>query len=238
MAVTSEQNHWNKWNIGEVNRGLAPDRVALRDTVVGALLDLKLPKNSPLVEIACGVGWVGEQLYRDFDYIGLDLAPSAIEAARARVPEARFEAADFLEWPAPTGKHSAVLCVDAVAYFRDQDVAMKKIHDTLQSRGWLVISTLNPFIYSRMKWVGPPGEGQVRKWLTKSQFHDLLTRNGFEILSSKTIEPGGDTGFLRVLNARKVKALMSIFLGKTGYRRILESIGLGQYRVVVARRTS
>ena len=213
-----------------------PDRIALRDTVIASLRAIGLPKGSEVLEIACGVGWVGEQLYRDFNYFGLDFAPTAIEKALARVPQARFAAADFLEWPAPSAAYDAILCIDAVAYFRDQDAAIAKMHDALKPGGWLVITTLNPMIYSRMRWVGPPGEGQVRKWLTRAQFHSLIERNGFDLKESRTIEPGGDMGVLRLLNARKVHGLTSVLLGRNGWKRILERLGLGQYRVLVAQK--
>ena len=236
MEITKEQTHWDRWNIGESDRGLMPDRVALRDAVISELRSIGLPRGRSVLEIACGVGWVGEQIHREFEYLGLDFAPTAIEKALARVPGARFQTADFLEWPAPQAAYDAILCIDAVAYFRDQDEAIAKMHHALKPGGWLVITTLNPMIYSRMRWVGPPGEGQVRKWLTRAQFHSLLGRNGFDLKRSRSIEPGGDMGLLRVLNARKVHGLLSIVLGKGGWKRLLENVGLGQYRVVLAQR--
>jgi 2-polyprenyl-3-methyl-5-hydroxy-6-metoxy-1,4-benzoquinol methylase len=236
MTATKEQSFWDNWNLERIEEGPGEVRLSLTDTVVSEVRKLNLAPGSSLLDVAVGAGWTTERLYRDFEYLGLDLAGASIDATKQRIPDADLEAADFLEWQEPHAHYDLVVCVDAVAYFRDQDLAISKMYRALKPGGWLVISTLNPFVYSRLSWVGPPGEGQVRKWLTRSQFKDLLERNGFDVLRSRTILPTGDHGIWRLINGRKIRKTLSVVGLDAPYEHLKESIGLGQFRVVVARK--
>lgn len=234
---TKEQQHWDIWNADRVRLGLVNERLGLHEAVLKEFEKLKLPVGSKLLDIGCGAGWNASMLKGRYDYLGIDLGPASIEAARNLVPEAKFEVADFLAWSAPSEAYDAVLCIDAVAYFRDQDEALHKIAASLKPNGWLVMSTLNPFVYSRMSWIGPPGEGQTRKWLTRAGFHSLLQRNGLKVLRSKTILPDGDSGILRWTNAHKTNRLLGLLCGERNVPRIKECFGLGQFRIAVAQKS-
>jgi 2-polyprenyl-3-methyl-5-hydroxy-6-metoxy-1,4-benzoquinol methylase len=236
MSTTREEQFWDNWNEQRVVAGLVGVRLALCEAAVAELRRLCLAPGLSLMDVGCGAGWTGEWLHRGFDYLGLDLSPQAIESAKARVPGARFEAADFHEWPEPAGHYDVVLSVDAIAYFRDQDAVVAKMARALKPRGWLVMTTLNPYVYARMSHIDPPGQGQVRKWLTRRALHALLERNGFEVLRSRSILPTGDRGLLRWTNAPKLNRPLNALLGKQQVKRLKEVVGLGQFRVVTARR--
>jgi hypothetical protein len=85
-----------------------------------------------------------------------------------------------------------------------------------------------------MSWIGPPGHGQVRKWLTKNELHELLDRHDLSIVSSRTVLPEGDEGVLRWINSRRLNRPIERFLGERRVAAAKERVGLGQYRVVVA----
>ncbi len=232
---TPEQEYWDAWNLDRVREGLVRERLPLNDEVIAEVGRLQLPNGSKLLDVGCGAGWATERLHRDFDYLGLDLSEKAIAAATERLPGARLEAADFIEWSEPASHYDAILSVDSIAYFRDQDVVVAKMHRALKPGGVLVLSTVNLFIYSRMKWVKPPGKHHTRKWLRRHELHDLLVRHGFVVTRSRTILPSGDSGWLRLLNSRILKKAMPGPVRRL-YDRILESVGLGQFRLVTARR--
>lgn len=234
-----EKRYWDSWNTqrrsGVLERSSIPGQlgtVILREV---ASLGLEEPR---IVEIGCGTGWLAEQLAGHSSYLGLDLSPKAIEEARARVPGARFSAADIHDWDVQDERFDLALMVDAISCFRDQDLAVRKVFQMVEPGGYLVLSTVNPFVYSRISWVGAPGEGQVRKWLTRSALHVLLERGGFQIVRSCTVMPAGDRGILRIFNARKLNRLVQFLIPETAIRRTKEFFGLGQYRIVVARRVN
>lgn len=57
-----------------------------------------------ILDVGCGTGQLLGQLEPGLTYLGVDISPSAIEAARARFadwPNARFEAASFRAWDCP-----------------------------------------------------------------------------------------------------------------------------------------
>lgn len=232
-ANAVELAFWNRWNLDRIDEGLVRERRDLCEAVVNEVLYALpyMPRDARLLDVGMGAGWTTERLYREFDYTGLDLSPASIAAVQERLPDAKLAAVDFLDWQAPAEHFDVVLCVDTIAYIDAQASAVQKIWDTLKVGGHVVITAVNPFIYSRLKWVGPPGEGQVRKWLTRAELEQLLVDNGFVVERSRTILPSGDQGWLRVLNARRVKAVL-------GYRfeRLKEWLGLGQFSVVVARK--
>jgi 2-polyprenyl-3-methyl-5-hydroxy-6-metoxy-1,4-benzoquinol methylase len=235
MADTSAARiHWNAWTEGQLEKERRDardrDRVEFERRVVEQFRALGIPEGSALLDVGVGAGWITRELYKRYEYTGLDLSDLAISAARNRCPDANLTAVDFLTWSMQKERFDAVLCVDTVAYFdQQQGVAVRKMHDALKPNGVLVMTTVNPFIYSRFEW--RKGQKPMGKWLTRSEFLSLVESQGFRIESYATIVPAGDQGWLRALNSRKLKTL----LGRP-YVSLLERLNLGQYQVVVARR--
>ena len=58
----------------------------------------------------------------------------------------------------------------------------------------------------------------------------------FECLRSRTVEPGGNRGILRLVNSRKLTALLSWIFSKERVIRMKERLGFGQTIVVLARK--
>lgn len=234
MPNPQARDYWDQWNLDRVRDGLVRERLGLCHAVLNELHALDLAADSRLLEVACGAGWVGERLFRAFHYLGLDRSEPAITAARARAPGARFESADFRTWNPPEEPFDAVICVDAIAYFDDQASVIGKFANILRPAGWLLITTVNPFCYSRMRKIGPPAPGQVRLWLTRRVLHQLLKRSGFLIRKSMTVLPAGDMGVLRWVNSRKLNNAAAYLLRESTIVRLKELLGLGQFRIVVA----
>lgn len=236
---TKETSYWDSWNVGK--DGWAADITEMYSDLGTQVLSevAALQLVSPrIIEIGCGTGWLARRIEGDGGYLGLDLSPEAIERAKRSLPNRRFLALDFHDWEPAEDPFHVALIIDTVAYFRDQDLALTKVAKLLRPGGYVVLSTVNPIVYSRLSWVGPPAEGQVRKWLSKSRLEALVQRAGLTVLKSYTVFPAGDRGFLRFLNTPKLtRPLDYTFLGPW-YRRVRERCGLGRFRIVVAQRTS
>jgi SAM-dependent methyltransferase len=175
-------------------------------------------------------------------YHGLDVSAAAIEIARRKASglshaPMTYEAGDVHEWPLPPDPFGLVVCVDAVAYFRDQGLVLKKIARVLQPAGKLVMTTINPFVYHRIRSTAqsPLREGSVSRWLSRRELHALIQSRGFAIEHSWTIMPRGNQGILRLINARRIDAAAGA-RGASILKDWKERAGLGQYRIVIARK--
>ena len=227
---------WDDWNV-KYRAGGFDEQSAAAKTGWLALREIRslgLP-NPIVLEVGCGTGWLGRRLEGHAEYVGLDLSPAAVEAARKLSPNHRFVAADFLDWVNPDEAFDVIVMIDTIAYFRDQNAALARAKDLLKAGGYLVVTTVNPFVFSRMSWIGAPGKGQVRNWLTRGALHGLLQRNGFTLLKSHTVFPAGDRGILRLINSRKLNRAVSRLVRESWLTRAKEALQLGQYRIVVAR---
>jgi 2-polyprenyl-3-methyl-5-hydroxy-6-metoxy-1,4-benzoquinol methylase len=198
-----------------------------------------------VLEIGCGAGSLS-RLLAYHSYHGLDISSAAVEIARkksensprpASSGEPTYEVVDFHDWPLPPDLFDLAVCVDAVAYFRDQSFAMNKIAECLRPCGRLVLTTINPFVYRRIRRTPtkPLAEGPVSHWLTRMELHALLESARLKVERSWTIMPRGNCGILRLINARRVNEAFGP-QSAAALRRLKEQMGLGQYRVVIARK--
>jgi 2-polyprenyl-3-methyl-5-hydroxy-6-metoxy-1,4-benzoquinol methylase len=198
-----------------------------------------------ILEVGCGTGTVS-RLLQFSSYHGLDLSPAAIEIACCKAESIElpagmnrptYEAADFHDWPLPAKTFDTLLCIDAISCFRDQQLTLHKFAQSLSAGGTVVLTTINPLVYNRIRRTSTVRleNGPVSHWLSRRELHQLVERAGLTILRSYTIMPRGNMGFLRVINSPRLNRA----LGKRGasvFRRLKESAGWGQYRVVVAQK--
>lgn len=238
-----EKSWWDLWNTShrtkDDNDAISSELFARTAAIVN---ETTQSRNCRVLEIACGAGSFSRKLFYS-TYHGLDLSPAAIALARQKslqVPGASlptYEAADFHEWPVLTSGFDLVVCVDAIAYFRDQKVVMKKIAQSLAPQGKLVLTTINLFVYDRIRrtqWVKLE-VGPVDRCLSRSALHTLIAHAGLKIERSFTIMPRGEMGILRIINSGRLNEMFGP-RGMAALKRLKERGGLGQYRVVVARK--
>lgn len=249
-----ERAWWDFWNrshratdnVGEV----ASELFSRTAAVINQLAAQQITRNQAcrMLEIGCGGGSLSRMLTYS-SYHGLDISPAAIEIAREQAkaqstaPHAgashpTYEAADFHDWPSSHESFDVAVCVDAVAYFRDQPFAVKKMAQSLRPNGILVMTTINPFVYHRIKrtQATPLREGAVSRWLSRNELHSLIKGAGFTIERSFSLMPRGHRGILRLINAHRINHAFGP-RGAALTRRLKEQVGLGQYRLVVARKT-
>ena len=130
-----------------------------------------------------------------------------------------------------------MVCVETLFYVADQEGFVDKLAALCADDGLLAVTTVNKYVYSRSRDVGPPEDGQVRNWLSRRQTLDLLRRH-FDILESFTVEPRGDKGFLQIVNSVKLNKLASRIVSRDAIKSLKERMGLGGGFVVFARKRS
>jgi 2-polyprenyl-3-methyl-5-hydroxy-6-metoxy-1,4-benzoquinol methylase len=241
-----EINWWDFWNTSyrsEDDR----DEVSteLFAIVAEVIRDITDGQAKRVLEVACGTGTLSRKLNFS-SYHGLDVSPEAIGIA-CRKAQAHvlpmgtqpliYEVADVHDWPLPQRLFDVVVCVDAIAYFYDQPFALERMAQSLAPSGQLVLTTINPFVYNRIRRTRrtPLKEGSISRWLSREELHRLVSSAGFQLERSYTIMPRGNMGILRFVNARRLNMIVGPH-GAGVLRRWKERVGLGQYRVIVARK--
>jgi 2-polyprenyl-3-methyl-5-hydroxy-6-metoxy-1,4-benzoquinol methylase len=243
-----EKSWWDLWNTShrteDDNDATSSELFARTAAIVN---EITRGGTSRVLEIACGAGSFSRNLFYS-SYHGLDLSAAAIDLARQKSLEISppvgathptYEAADFHEWPLLTYSLDLVVCVDAIAYFRDQKFVMKKIAQSLRPHGKFVLTTINPFVYQRIRrtqWVKLE-VGPVDQCLSRSALHTLLEQAGLKIERSFTIMPRGELGILRIVNSWRLNETFGPRVA-AALKRLKEYAGLGQYRIVIARKES
>jgi 2-polyprenyl-3-methyl-5-hydroxy-6-metoxy-1,4-benzoquinol methylase len=239
-----ERSWWDLWNSSfRSEEGRDETSTELFSHVTATFRDITRARHCRVLEVACGTGTLSRNLMCS-SYHGLDLSSAAIAIARQRaatIVTARemnqpvYETADFHEWPLPAEQFDLVVCVDAISCFRDQSLVMRKIFRSLRVGGHVLMTTVNPFVYDRIRRAdgGRLQNGPVSHWLSRGELHRLIEQAGLEVERSYTIMPRGNLGILRIINSGRLNRALGS-RGAAIFRLLKENCGLGQYRVVVA----
>lgn len=241
-----EKSWWDLWNTShrtkDDNDATSSELFVRAARVINGITQTG---NCNVLEIACGTGTLSRMFFYS-SYHGLDISPAAIEIARQKseatsIPAGSspptYEAADFCEWVLPAQPFDLALCVDAISSIRDQPLAMKKIVQSLRPGGRLVLTTINRFVYDRIRRSSTVRleSGPVCHWLSRGELRALVTEAGLTIERFETIMPRGNVGMLRLINSRRLNEAFGPGIATT-LKHLKEQAGLGQYSLVVARK--
>ncbi len=241
-----EKSWWDYWNTSyRTEDGIDEISTELFERAAAVVNSITAGRSARILEIGCGTGSFSRLLLHYSAYHGIDISPAAIELARhksVRLPggsQPSYEAADFHDWAAPPEAFDIVICIDAVAYFRDQQLALSKMAASLRPSGTVVLTTINPFVYNRIRRTSsrPLQEGSVSRWLSRSELHSLIHSAPLALERSLTIMPRGNRGILRLINSPRLNRAFCHSFANT-LKRHKESVGLGQYRLVVAHKSA
>ncbi|MGA8223706.1 MAG: class I SAM-dependent methyltransferase [Candidatus Acidiferrales bacterium] len=241
-----EKSWWDLWNTShrtkENNDEVSSELFARAAVVIN---EITQSKSCRMLEVACGAGALSRKLVYS-SYQGLDISPAAIELARQKSerisPPAgagfpTYQVADFHDTPVPEQPFDIIVCVDAISCVRDQQLCMNKMAQSLRTGGHLVLTTVSPFVYNRIQRTQTVRleSGPVSHWLSRGELQTLIKRAGLKIERSYTIMPRGNLGILRIVNSWRLNSMLGPRAAPI-LKRLKEHLGLGQYRVVIARK--
>jgi len=236
-TVPEQVAFYDSWN--SKYRGVAFDEISDEIRVRGErvlqilrTLNLESPN---ILEIGCGTGWLSEKLCQFGKVTAIDLSPKAIDIARQRTAAADFIAGDFYEHTFCTNPFDVLVCVETLFYVADQPRFLRKMASLVPTGKYVVITSINKFVYERSIDVGAPAQGQIREWLSPGQMRRLVSEQ-FEVLSMNSIEPRGNRGVLRIINSRKVNAVLNGIFTPKVVKRMKEKLGLGGGIVLLGRK--
>jgi len=233
--LESQRKFWDDWDTRYLQASsIGNDAIRRGETVLALLQSCRL-ETPHVLELGCGNGWLAEKLMAFGPVTGVDIADGAIQEARKRVPNATFYAGDSLSLDLPSAAFDAVLTLETFSHVPSQPRFVELMARVLKPGGYLILTTQNRTVYTRRKNVRPPAEGQIRHWVTMNELRSLVQPH-FQILKSFTIQPGGDSGFLRLVNSEKVNRILSIIFSKSALQSFKERCGWGQTLVLLARK--
>jgi 2-polyprenyl-3-methyl-5-hydroxy-6-metoxy-1,4-benzoquinol methylase len=228
-------DEWNARCRSESFENIEPESKARGATVIELLCSLHL-KQPAILEIGCGTGWLTEKLLEFGDTTAIDLSEHAIDLAKQRGLRARFIVGDFYEHDFPSRHFDVVITVDTITVIPDQPLFIRKVASLMKPGAFLILTSLNKFVYERRSDVRMPRPwAEVANWLSRKELHELLKRD-FRVLKSFTIIPHGNRGVLRVVNSYKLNRVLGCVFSKRLLARAKEKLGLGDHRVILARR--
>jgi len=231
----SQRRFWNHWDLQHLQETTIGREALRRGEVVLSLLRTLGLQRPRILEIGCANGWLAEHLQKIGSVTGVDISDLAIEAARSRVPGAEFVAGDILRLNFPDGCFDVVVTLETFSHVTDQRRFIEVVANVLGKNGHLILATQNRTVYLRNSRIGPPAEGQLRRWVTRKELRGLLS-SYFKCLQLFTIEPSGDKGFLRIINSRKVNAALHRLFSEERIRGMKEHWGCGQTIIALAKK--
>ena len=228
--IELQRENWNSWNVcreetvGEVSL----DQQVWLDKWLDGRSGLKI------LDAGCGAGWTCGNLLKYGSVVGTDLADEILARARVRVPEATFIPGDFMELDLDND-FDVVVCLEVLSHVADQQAFVEKLAGHLKSGGELLMATQNAPILRRETWIEPAPPGHLRRWVDREELTSLLEPY-FVIEELRTITPAGETGYLRLVNSRKVGRLIGSLIGASTWKAAREAIGIGWTLMVRAKK--
>ena len=169
-------------------------RTPFRDRALRRQLRRFITDND-ILELGCGEGHLTETLFADArSVIGIDISDTAIARAKARnLPNARFEAADFLRLQVSFAGFDVIVLLEVLHYlsFEEQCEFFAKVAREHRHKP-LIVSA--PII----------GENGHRRYFTHAELLEMFRRHGFSVLEWHNIFPNQRTP-AEIIAARLVR---------------------------------
>ena len=188
-----ERDYWNAWNSEHREDGRGDVSLRQAEVVLDWLSD---DRQLRLLDAGCGTGWMSQALTAHGSVVGTDLADEVVARAAERVPSATFVAGDGNERgirrPVRRGGLTRSLVPrGGSACVRGPPPKRTGRRRTAHPRN------AEPPVLERFNWIAPPGPGQRRKWVSRTELTELLTDVGFRIDVMRTLSPKADRGLMR-----------------------------------------
>ena len=198
---------WDEWNW----RSRQPDQLGVishdQEREVLRFLAETGVRDAEILDVGCGTGWLCEHLLRFGRVTGTDLSRHCLEAARERLPEARFVDGDFMALDFPSRHYDVICALEVLAHMPDQPAFVAKLARLLKPGGLLMLATQNRPMLERWAKVAPPAPGQVRHWLDQDEVRAALEPH-FAIREIFTVTPLAHKLPLRLLTAPRLRAIV------------------------------
>jgi SAM-dependent methyltransferase len=236
IDLRDQRAFWNSWNARYRDSGAPLPQVNARQAQMAIEWTSSLGRTDlDILEVGCGTGWLCSQLVAFGEVTGTDLSDEILKTAESKYPGIRFIPGDFMQVDLPSESFDVVVSLEVLAHVADQPAFVAKMARHLRPGGLLILATQNRTTLSRWSAIGPPGEGQIRKWVDARELRGLF-QPLLEIIELTSIVPVGDRGFLRVVNSSILNRIVSTVIPKASLDAWKERRFLGHTLMVLARK--
>jgi SAM-dependent methyltransferase len=188
------REQYNEWHEAALSPSAIPTASAEEERFFAWIVRLLAPAASAsLLDVACGSGkFVAHAAGRGLRVTGTDLSDVAVEAARLRVPAARFTVGDAEALPFEDRSFDHVTCLGSLEHFPNPARGAAEMRRVLAPGGRAVIFVPNLFFLGHV-WFGlrhgqQPTEGGQQfseEYLSSGGWRTLLEAAGFDIVDVK-----------------------------------------------------
>jgi SAM-dependent methyltransferase len=235
-GITDQQTFWDEWNSSYRQSGVIDGYMSRQIAEARRAAQALVTRGEPLriLDVGCGIGWLAATLTEFGEVTGTDLSEKSVSAGRAQYPDVRFVAGDF-ETVDVGGSFDLVLSADTISHVADHRRFVDRMATLLRPGGRLLLMSQNGFVWRRSSYLAPQKPGQIRNWPTLGTLRELLDRQ-FEIISVRSIAPGGDRGVLRLAHWSRAAASRVKLAGAV--QAVQERLRIGRELVINAERRS
>lgn len=234
----AQRRYWNAWNARfRLGTAKLPETSSRQARIIIEWLKGIGKRESNILEIGCGTGWLCVQLAEFGRVTGIDISDEVLGKTATGVPNITFVAGDFLHLELPVRQFDVIVTLEVLSHVADQTAFIEKIASLLRPGGYLALTTQNRIALSRCSNVQPLAEGQIRQWVDANTLRPMLSRH-FELLEFKSIVPAGDRGFLRWVNSPKLNWIVSVVVSQARLDALKERLFWGHTLMAFARKSN
>jgi 2-polyprenyl-3-methyl-5-hydroxy-6-metoxy-1,4-benzoquinol methylase len=152
-------------------------------------------KSGRVLEVGCGLGFLGQLLAERYEYHGIDISDEAVEFARTKLNLANVEVGDANYLLFEDTTFDSVFCFDVVEHLANPDLFISEAYRVLKPGGLAIISTPNPnSLGNRLKnKEGPLVPAMYRDATHVSLFSLDEWKNRFETAGFQIFKSGTDS---------------------------------------------
>lgn len=186
-----------------------------------------------ICELGCTTGWLSQELLALGRVTGVDPDAERIATARASYPAVTFEVADVVAWSPPRAFDFTVSS-EVLEHLTDKRAYVAALKRITKPGGWMLVTTPNRKL--KPYWdAADMGEGLYEDWLTIRELRALFADS--DVVEHRTfLHDFAYTGVYRLLNARKLIALLKSLGLAPFYDALRHALGLGLYQLLLCRR--
>jgi 2-polyprenyl-3-methyl-5-hydroxy-6-metoxy-1,4-benzoquinol methylase len=229
VEFLEQANFWDSWIAESAAWEANPDNARRLQVVLECA---RARPRATILEVGCGSGWLALRLAEYGHVTAVDIAVSAIDGLKTIHPHIDWVGGDFLSMDIGRDNFDLIVSTETISHVEDQLLFAKKIADLAAPECDLILTTQNPFDWSRTSSLKTPRPGQLRNWLTRERLINLFEPH-FDLQPIRTCAPGkGDRGVLRLLPF--TRPLRRAFGDR--WTQAEEAMGLGCSLVITGRR--
>ena len=206
----AQRRYWNAWNARfRLGTAKLPETSSRQARIIIEWLKGIGKRESNILEIGCGTGWLCVQLAEFGRVTGIDISDEVLGKTATGVPNITFVAGDFLHLELPVRQFDVIVTLEVLSHVADQTAFIEKIASLLRPGGYLALTTQNRIALSRCSNVQPLAEGQIRQWVDANTLRPMLSRH-FELLEFNSTGAVDECQLEKLLEALHFRDLAGI----------------------------